>query len=325
MMKLVSSKMWALVLGACALIGASCESTTKVGSECKDGVCPQANSVRKQTCLVSSLVANIEIVNDDENEVPGLAHVCLGSALPRDANGKVTCEVRWSLRAGSAEPPTSAPRRCSEATFLEPLEEDVDDVCVVAQLTAEEVGAGEDGWFYENSNDNCKSDDPAGIRFTDGARPPSGTRLVVTCSRAQTINEGKLVNVSVDECELTDSESVSDVGAACLPRAIPARGFDPRTASVEVRSDQCESEACLVFGLYGDPRPECVASETVQCPTAEEVERSIYCSCRCDAPEGDPGSLCECGEGFSCTPTIEGAPAGIRGSYCVRTETLLPQ
>jgi hypothetical protein len=57
----------------------------------------------------------------------------------------------------------------------------------------------------------------------------------------------------------------------------------------------------------------------MRCPNDKEIDRSVYCSCRCDAPEGDPGSLCECGEGFGCFATIEDAPPGIRGSYCVRS------
>jgi hypothetical protein len=190
---------------------------------------------------------------------------------------------------------------------------------LVAQLSTEEIDAGDDGWFADSDGDGCRPN--AGIRFSAGAQPPTGTVVVVTCTRAQTVNAaGEIEDVPIEECEPTDSTKADDVGAACLPAAIPALGFDPRIASVEIRSDQCDSEVCLVLGLDGDPRPDCQASEAVQCPTQDVIEQSVYCSCRCDAPDGDPGPLCECAEGFACLETIADGLPGIRGSYCVRNE-----
>jgi hypothetical protein len=48
----------------------------------------------------------------------------------------------------------------------------------------------------------------------------------------------------------------------------------------------------------------------------------VYCSCRCSAPEGDPGELCECPEEFFCVDDVvpAGVP-GVRGGYCVRDGT----
>jgi hypothetical protein len=323
MMKRVGVKMSSLLLCASALIGASCESETKVGSECEDGVCPRANSVTQQTCLVSSMHVEIGIVNDDENGIlwPEEQAICLGRARPIDEHGDVGCTMRWSLGAGSAQPPSSAPKRCTDAPFLEPAEQGVDDVCIVAQLTGDDIAAGDDGWFYED-NGSCTYGSGAGVRFTAGARPPTGTTLELFCARAQTTDtEGEPVDIDVAQCELADSREV-DIGAACMPKAVPADGFDPREASVEVGSDQCESEACLVYMLDGDPRPECEAGDGRVCPTQSEIDRSIYCSCRCDAPEGDPGPLCDCVDGFTCVEAIPDAPPGIRGSYCVRNESV---
>jgi hypothetical protein len=321
MMKRSSLKLFMLMPSACALIGASCESTTKVGSQCEDGVCPNASSVTEQTCLVSSFRAEIGVVNDDESDVPGgLARVCLDRAQGLDEHGKVACEVRWSLGAGSKPPPSDAPKRCGDAPFLEPAEASVDDVCVVAQLTADEVVAGDDGWYYDTVVESCPRSG-VGIVFTAGAVAPTGTTVEVICARADTTDAaGEVVAIDVAQCERADSQTL-DIGAACLPDAIPASGFDPRAASVETGSDHCQSEVCLVYMLEGDPRPGCEASENHICPTRAEIERSTYCSCRCDAPEGDPGPLCDCTDGFTCVPTIEGAPPGIRGSYCVRNGT----
>ena len=81
---------------------------------------------------------------------------------------------------------------------------------------------------------------------------------------------------------------------------------------------------CLVNELEGDPRPGCRPPERplflgTPCPTESEIERSVYCSCRCDAPEGEPE--CECPSGFMCEPMFQDAPAGIRGGYCIRNDT----
>jgi hypothetical protein len=311
-----------LLLSASALLAAGCESTIPVGSECEDGVCPSASSVTQETCLVSSFRATIEVVNDDENpSAPWADYLCIGRGLSLDPTGKVACELRWSLGDGSESPPSGAPKRCSDAPFLTPAEAGVDDVCVVDQLTADQVGGGDDGWWYDDSIEDCLGDGNAGLRITAGAMPPTGTTVELRCARAQTTDDGEVVDIDVNQCERADSETL-DLGAACLPEAIPESGFDPRVASVEMRSDQCQSEVCLVYALEGDPRPECEASEDHLCPTPAEIERAIYCSCRCDAPEGDPGPLCDCTDGFTCTPTLDDAPPGIRGSYCVNDQQL---
>jgi hypothetical protein len=149
--------------------------------------------------------------------------------------------------------------------------------------------------------------------------------LAASCeSRAETTDadtDADVEEVDASERERMDSETV-DLGAACLPEEVPANGFDPRVSSVETRPDQCESGVCLVYLLTGDPRPGCEASEDLLCPSPAEIERSVYCSCRCDAPEGDPGPLCDCADGFTCVPTLDDAPPGMRGSYCVRDEQL---
>jgi len=108
-------------------------------------------------------------------------------------------------------------------------------------------------------------------------------------------------------------------------------GFDDREAYIESGSSQCETGACLVYRLRGDPSNTCPDSgptsgpadaTTDQCTPASEVKERVYCSCRCDAPAGDPKGFCACPENFSCVPTLDDGPIGIRGSYCVRNGTL---
>src|SRR5215510_11094897 len=73
------------------------------------------------------------------------------------------------------------------------------------------------------------------------------------------------------------------VGAPCLPEQIPDNGFDPREAYIESSSVQCETRVCMVFQLDGDPQKGCVANDMKKCPSEKEVERSVYCTCRCDS------------------------------------------
>jgi len=129
------------------------------------------------------------------------------------------------------------------------------------------------------------------------------------------------------------------VGDPCLPEQVPEDGFEDSEAYVESSSVQCETRVCLVYHLDGDPREDCprrqasacVPSEqnnqcdgqpkAPKCATPDEVERLVYCTCRCDT--GDTGfAECECPSGFSCAPVIAQGGAGVRGRYCVRNDTL---
>ena len=65
--------------------------------------------------------------------------------------------------------------------------------------------------------------------------------------------------------------------------------------------------------LSGDPGRICVSGD--------ELNQRVYCSCRCRAPEGDPGPLCDCPDRFSCVDVVDDGPPGLRGGYCVRNGT----
>lgn len=96
----------------------------------------------------------------------------------------------------------------------------------------------------------------------------------------------------------------SEVGAPCLPDVVPAGGFDPAETYLETASPSCETRYCLVRGLDGDPRPDCVGD---RCAPDDEVRAHVYCTSTCQQ-DGD------CGAGFVCEDL------GIAGSFCVLDE-----
>jgi hypothetical protein len=100
----------------------------------------------------------------------------------------------------------------------------------------------------------------------------------------------------------SSAETAGDERArqACMTPQ-PEDGWPESTVYLEAGSDACGAGACLT------------------------IEQRSYCSCRCDAPAGDPGSLCDCKEGFSCVPTLFDAPPGLRGSYCVRDDAFFSE
>jgi hypothetical protein len=117
--------------------------------------------------------------------------------------------------------------------------------------------------------------------------------------------------------------STPAVGAPCLPEQIPEGGFSDREAYIESSSVQCETRVCLVYQLAGDPRETCNPA-TVQsgttCASKDQVAQRVYCTCRCDA-QGTGFGECECPSGFCCEEVLNQGDRGVRGSYCVKTET----
>lgn len=116
----------------------------------------------------------------------------------------------------------------------------------------------------------------------------------------------------------------SAVGDPCIPEQVPEGGFLASETYLETSSVQCATRVCIVRGLDGDPNnlePECTGGDAT-CVSPSNVERSVYCSCRCDAPEGSGVPTCGCPGGFLCEEILETGGDGIRGSYCVRDPTL---
>ena len=114
-------------------------------------------------------------------------------------------------------------------------------------------------------------------------------------------------------------------------------GFDEAEAYIETSSVQCETRVCMVYQLAGAPAgtagcmPQgqcrtCTAGETdctpiPCCATQEDLERRVYCTCRCDA-DGSKFAECTCPTGFTCAQVLEQGNAGVRGRYCVRNGTI---
>jgi hypothetical protein len=120
--------------------------------------------------------------------------------------------------------------------------------------------------------------------------------------------------------------STPAVGAPCLPEQVPEDGFAQEEAYVESSSVQCETRVCIVYKLEGDPRDGCVPvtpnpSDPLSvghvCSSADDIQKRVYCTCRCDS--GDTGfAECECPDGFTCVDVLEQGGPGVRGGYCIR-------
>jgi len=114
------------------------------------------------------------------------------------------------------------------------------------------------------------------------------------------------------------------VGDPCTPEQIPTGGFADSEAYIETSSVQCETRVCMVYKLAGDPT--CVDQPTLpQCQglpplNQTEVDRRIYCTCRCKA-SNDAFATCECPDDYACVPVLELGGPGVEGSYCVKRGT----
>jgi hypothetical protein len=131
--------------------------------------------------------------------------------------------------------------------------------------------------------------------------------------------------------------STPAVGAPCLPEQVPSDGFNESEAYIESSSVQCETRVCMVYKLDGapdgsgikcQPKPitPCAATDKncvtpVACATDEDVTARVYCTCRCQSPSSKFAS-CTCPSGYQCTPVLEQGSIGVRGSYCVRADTV---
>ena len=126
--------------------------------------------------------------------------------------------------------------------------------------------------------------------------------------------------------------SESSVGDPCVPEQVPEGGFLDSETYLETSSVQCATRVCLVRNLDGDPNFICeeLTAEQLEenpelaniCVSEEQRDDNVYCSCRCDAPEGSSVPTCGCPGGFLCEEILETGGNGIRGSYCVRDPAL---
>lgn len=295
----------------------ACDSNKQLGSACPGGVCPTQSAVQGPACLAGSYFGEIAVGE-------GSDELCLPRALPFDDGGNAQCEVVWTLPTPEAAR-SGEPTRCSEREFLTfSYATAAGERCVVRRLTAAQRAAGGEGWYYD-SDESHPCGVTGAIRFTDGAQPSAGMSARFHCEVLEARDEnGDVGPIAADECASPPEEvDPSSVGATCLPDIIPPDGFDPREAYVEIGSPECETGTCLVFQLDGDPSAECQPkTDGPPCASAAEVERSVYCSCRCDVPGGAPGDGCKCPNGFACQDLFDRGPDTIRGGHCVRSDSI---
>ena len=97
------------------------------------------------------------------------------------------CEVEWTIPQPPADfaiPGEPAPVDCNDAPFLGPAPGAAEPVCEVRQLSSTQLAAGEEGWFLNTQNDECRDESQASVTFTLGARPTNGTRIDIRCLEA---------------------------------------------------------------------------------------------------------------------------------------------
>lgn len=127
----------------------------------------------------------------------------------------------------------------------------------------------------------------------------------------------------------------SGVGDPCMPEQIPSSkqkgsddlvyGYDSSEVYIEASSVQCETRVCGVFQLNGNPSPDCQEEKkkvrATICPSPEEIDKRVYCTCRCKAPD-KRFATCDCPSGYECKEVLTKGDSGTRGSYCVKSGTL---
>jgi hypothetical protein len=262
-----------------------------------------------------------------------LGGTCLPRPIARGEDGRIGCEVIWELPPPGVAP-VSTPTRCDTHgfEFLSPPPSGSRSVtvrggaiCRVGQLPAgpdglQRTGGAADGWYYDDFSDAVLSGCGASgqrIAFTPSAKPPLGVTVKLLC---HTQRDGDGMHDPERTCSAgSTSASAAHVGDACLPEVVPEDGFSSVEVYLETASQHCSQGApCLVYRLEGDPSERCVPAERTCAPPQEVAER-VYCTCRCNAPEGY--AECDCPRGFSCVELLEQGSDEVRGGYCVRNGT----
>ncbi|HKP62869.1 MAG TPA: hypothetical protein VJV78_39310 [Polyangiales bacterium] len=298
------------MLMCCALFG--CESTHEIGSECPDDICPRALGRAEPACLVRES-SNILYLTPDPDTDPITSDVCVFTThQPGDL---ADCRVYVGFDRGVTLPNGKPVQSCSDVPGLDDADvtlRSAGDVALVCQARRATGEPDSEGFYYV---DDYRGFPPGTqcVRFTSGIPIQAGVTISPFCAGAQTLaRDGRLTETDPGVCSLPEDSAAhaEDVGRACTPTSRPNRGFGESLAYVETGSRDCATGACLIYQLFSEN------------PTKEDIAQRRYCSCRCDAPGGDPGDLCACKPGFSCVPTLAEGPPGVRGSYCVKTGTV---
>ena len=322
----------------------ACEVAHPLGSDCAEGVCSSESAEREPTCLVHEMWSNVQFFDVE----PGWGRSDCKYRTPAPV---ATTECRLYVAFdGIALPSGQIAHACEELPFFEPLGAATEKAlrrslavkgktaCLVRRVAGPE--RAEQGW-YETDHDT----DPADIAMaghsaaqlvpktcvsvTQAVPIGDGLEYSLSCTGAETVEGGRALHPrDAAQCSLPDvPERKLDVGESCMT-ALPEFGWLDTSVYVETGSQACDTGVCLTYQFDYFPNcgstayeSHCVVDEPP--PFQAQIDQRSYCSCRCDAPPGDPGSLCSCKEGFSCVPTLFDAPPGLRGSYCVRDHTFI--
>lgn len=147
-----------------------------------------------------------------------------------------------------------------------------------------------------------------------------------------------------DSGESKERVSTADLGAACVlqdEENVSFSGYSVTEVVVESQGPSCATGICLSHAFQG--RATCPYGENCTTPSGAPVtaqvppqlvarapDDSVYCSCRCDGPEGT-GPFCECPSDFECRPMIadfggaSSAAENLTGSYCVKRGTFVEE
>jgi hypothetical protein len=123
------------------------------------------------------------------------------------------------------------------------------------------------------------------------------------------------------------------VGDPCTPETVPTKngvsGFEKSESYIESNSVQCRSRLCIVHkldngkGAPADPRVDCLTNPmAVNCVRADQLEKSVHCTCKCGGPK--TSEQCKCPSGFTCREILTLGGPGIRGDYCVKPDSTTP-
>ena len=146
-------------------------------------------------------------------------------------------------------------------------------------------------------------------------------------TRDRSAGDGGFERCSIFEDAECSWEIEDRVGEACTVELVPPGGFVASESYLETSSVSCATRVCLVYEFGGDPsetREACESDGSSGCselPTADEVHRSVYCTCRCAVPDDSTATPCSCPTGFTCGENLLSlGGSGIRGGYCIRDE-----
>ncbi len=122
-----------------------------------------------------------------------------------------------------------------------------------------------------------------------------------------------------DDDDDDDTTGGEAVGEACTPEMIPEGGFQQTEVYLESDTIDCPNPGCVVNHLVGDPTETDPGEPDYVSPA--EIERRVYCTCKCAAEASETIDCPACPDGFECCPLFTIGAADLAGSYCVRAGT----